>query len=62
MELDIPYIERAELDVFRQGNELYVQAGPYRRSFILPDALHRREVSRAKLDHGTLRVDFTVVH
>jgi arsenite/tail-anchored protein-transporting ATPase len=62
MELDIPYIERAELDVFRQGNELYVQAGPYRRSFILPDALHRRDVSRARLDQGTLRVDFTVVH
>jgi arsenite-transporting ATPase len=60
MELDIPYIERTELDVFRQGNELYVQAGPYRRSFLLPDALHRREVSRAKLDDGTLRVDFTV--
>jgi arsenite-transporting ATPase len=58
MELDIPYIERADLDVFRQGNELYVQAGPYRRSFLLPDALHRREVSRAKLDAGTLRVDF----
>jgi arsenite-transporting ATPase len=60
MELDIPYIERAELDVFRQGNELYVQAGPYRRSFLLPDALHRREVSRARLDEGTLRVDFSV--
>ncbi|MCI0543203.1 MAG: TRC40/GET3/ArsA family transport-energizing ATPase [Actinobacteria bacterium] len=60
MELDIPYIDRTELDVFRQGNELYVQAGPYRRSFLLPDALHRREVTRAKLEGGTLRVDFTV--
>jgi arsenite-transporting ATPase len=59
MELDIPFIERAELDVFRRGNELYVQAGPYRRSFVLPDALHRREVTRAKLDQGTLQVDFT---
>jgi arsenite-transporting ATPase len=59
MELDLPFLERAELDVFRQGNELYVQAGPYRRSFLLPDALHRREVSKAKLDDGTLRVDFS---
>jgi arsenite/tail-anchored protein-transporting ATPase len=58
MELDIPFIERAELDVFRQGNQLYVQAGPYRRSFVLPDALHRREVSRARLEEGTLRVAF----
>lgn len=59
MELDIPFIERTELDVFRQGNELYVQAGPYRRSFLLPDALHRREVSRARLVEGTLRVAFS---
>ncbi len=59
MELDIPFIERAELDVFRQGNELYVQAGPYRRSFLLPDALHRREISRARLDEGMLSVAFS---
>jgi arsenite-transporting ATPase len=59
MELDIPFIEKAELDVFRHGSELYVQAGPYRRSFILPDALHRREVSRARLEAGTLSVSFT---
>jgi arsenite-transporting ATPase len=58
MELDIPYIERAELEVFRQGNELYVSAGPYRRSFVLPDALHRRDVSKARLEGGSLRVDF----
>ncbi len=58
MELDIPFIEKAELDVFRQGNELYVRAGPYRRSFLLPDALHRREVASARHELGTLRVDF----
>jgi len=59
LELDIPFIDRAELDVFRQGNELYIQVGPYRRSFVLPDALHRREVSRAKLEGGTLGVAFS---
>ncbi len=59
MELDLPFIEKAELDVFRQGNELYVRAGPYRRSFLLPDALHRREVGSARHDQGTLRVDFS---
>jgi arsenite/tail-anchored protein-transporting ATPase len=58
MELDIPFIDRDDLDVFRQGNELYVRAGPHRRSFLLPDALHRREVSQARLEEGTLRVSF----
>lgn len=58
MELDVPFVEKEELDVFRHGNELYVQLGPYRRSFILPDALHRRQVIRAHLDGGTLKVTF----
>ncbi len=59
MELDVPFVDKADLDVFRKGNELYVQLGPYRRSFLLPDALHRREVTRARLDGGLLSVSFS---
>ncbi len=59
MELDVPFVEKADLDVFRKGHELYIQLGPYRRSFILPDALHRREVTRARLDGGKLSVAFS---
>lgn len=58
MELQVPFAEKGDLDVFRKGHELYIQLGPYRRSFVLPDALHRREVTRAKLDGGTLSVSF----
>ena len=59
MEVDIPFVDKSELDVFRTGHEIYIQVGPYRRSFILPDALHRREVTRARLDGGTLTVSFS---
>jgi arsenite-transporting ATPase len=59
MEMDIPFVDKSDLDVYRTGHELYVQVGPYRRSFILPDALHRREVTRARLDGGTLTVSFS---
>ncbi len=59
MEMDIPFVEKTDLDVYRNGHELYIQVGPYRRSFILPDALHRREVTRARLDGGTLTVSFS---
>lgn len=59
MEMDIPFVEKSDLDVYRNGHELYIQVGPYRRSFILPDALHRREVTRARLDGGTLTVSFS---
>lgn len=58
MELDLPLVEKSDLDVFRHGRELYVRLGPYRRSFILPDALHRREVTRARLEGGGLHVTF----
>lgn len=59
MEVDIPFVDKSELDVFRSGHEIYIQVGPYRRSFILPDALHRREVTRARLERGTLTVSFS---
>lgn len=58
MELDMPFFDKSELNVFRHGQELYIQLGSYRRSFLLPDALHRREVTKARLDGGTLRVEF----
>lgn len=58
MELDVPFVDKGDLDVFRHGHELYVQLGPFRRSFILPDVLHRREVVRARLEKGTLMVTF----
>jgi len=60
MELDVPFFDKSELKVFRHGHELYVQLGSYRRSFLLPDALQRRDVTRAKLAGGTLRVTFEV--
>lgn len=59
MELDISFVDKSEIDVYRSGHELYIQVGPYRRSFILPDALRRREVGRARLEAGTLTVSFS---
>ena len=58
MEMKVPFVDRGDLDVFRHGSELYLQVGPYRRSFLLPDTLRRRQVTRAKLEKGTLRVHF----
>lgn len=58
MSLSIPFAERAELDVVRTGDELYITVGPYRRSFVLPDSLRRRTVEGATLEDGTLVVTF----
>lgn len=58
LEMEVPFAEKGSLDVYRQGTELYLQVGPYRRSFVLPDTLQRREVVGAKLDGGILAVRF----
>lgn len=56
--MEVPFAEKGDLDVFRQGTELYVRVGPHRRSFVLPDSLQRRQISGAKLDDGVLAVRF----
>ncbi len=56
--IKVPFVERADVDVMRHGDELYITVGPYRRSFVLPDSLKRRHVRRARLASGELRVTF----
>lgn len=56
--LAVPFAERGDVDVLRHEDELYVTVGPYRRSFLLPDSLKRRQVRRAKLAESELRVSF----
>ncbi len=56
--LAVPFAETVDVDVLRHADELFVTVGPYRRSLVLPDSLKRREVRRAQLIDGELRVTF----
>ena len=56
--MKVPFVERREVDMLRHGDELYLTVGPYRRSYVLPDSLRRRQVLRARLVEGELRVTF----
>ncbi len=56
--ITVPFAEKGDVDVLRHGEELIITVGSYRRAFILPDSLRRREVRRAKLEDGVLRVSF----
>ncbi len=56
--LSVPFVDKAEVDVLRHGDELVITVGPYRRSFVLPDSLKRRQVRRAQLVEAELRVTF----
>ena len=59
LEIAVPFAEPDEIDVLRHGGELYITVGSYRRSFVLPDSLRRRQVGGARLEAGKLRVTFT---
>ncbi|HEX9342962.1 MAG TPA: ArsA family ATPase [Actinomycetota bacterium] len=56
--LDLPFAERAELDVLRKGEELYVKVGAYKRNVLLPQALQPLDVVSATLRDSTLEVRF----
>lgn len=56
--VDVPFVQRDDLDVVRRGAELSIAIGPYRRSLALPDSLRRRDVESARLSEGRLRVVF----
>ena len=54
----VPFAEKEDVDVLRHEDELIITVGPYRRSFVLPDSLKRREVRRARMSGGELRITF----
>ena len=54
----MPFAEHDELDLMRHEHELIITVGQYRRSIVLPDSLKRRQVLRANLTEGELRVTF----
>lgn len=56
--LAVPFVDKSDVDVLRHGDELFITVGPYRRSFVLPDSLKRRQVRRAQLVDAELRVTF----
>jgi arsenite-transporting ATPase len=58
MSLELPFVDRDDLDVGRNDAELLVRVGPYRRAIVLPDSLRRRAVIGARMVGDRLEVSF----
>lgn len=56
--LSLPFVTRAEVDLARNGDELVMTVGSYRRLLTLPPGLARLRVAGARVDEGELRVRF----
>ncbi|WP_433944754.1 ArsA family ATPase [Paenibacillus sp. SN-8-1] len=58
LELPIPFVDKADLDLTQAGDELTVNAGAYKRKVILPRLLMGRPVAGAKYAEDRLIIRF----
>jgi arsenite-transporting ATPase len=58
LSIELPFVDRDDLDVGRNDGELLVRVGPYRRAIVLPDSLRRRPVEGARMAGDRLEVSF----
>ncbi|MGH2556500.1 MAG: ArsA family ATPase [Actinomycetota bacterium] len=58
LSLRLPFVEKADLDVFRKGEELYIRVGTYKRNLILPQTLQSLDVKDASFVEDRLEVRF----
>jgi len=56
--IQLPFVDRSELELHQKGDELTLRAGTHRRNFVLPRALWNRLVTGARFSGGLLRVHF----
>lgn len=56
--LSLPFVTRSEVDLARNGDELVMTVGSYRRLLTLPAGLARLRVAGARVVDGELRVRF----
>jgi arsenite/tail-anchored protein-transporting ATPase len=58
LSLQLPFIDRDNLDIHRKAEELVVRVGSYKRTLILPHALQRLEVREARFVEDRLELRF----
>ncbi len=56
--VELPFASRDELQLARHSDELVLQVGAWRRTLMLPRALIDAPTRGAKMDDGTLRIEF----
>ncbi|MBP1607132.1 MAG: arsenite-activated ATPase ArsA [Acidobacteria bacterium] len=56
VKIALPFATKAEVELFKKGDELVVEVGTLRRHIGLPTSMAALKPTRARLDHGTLTV------
>jgi arsenite-transporting ATPase len=58
LQVELPFTSRDEIDLSRRSDELVLRIGGWRRTLLLPRALLDAPTKSAKMDDGTLRIQF----
>jgi arsenite-transporting ATPase len=58
LSFDFPYASKEEIDLTRNGDELIVRLGAYRRNIVLPRSIARLPVKGARFESGKLVIRF----
>jgi arsenite-transporting ATPase len=56
--LELPFTSKEQVSLLRNGDELVLQVGSWRRNLVLPRALVEAQARGAKFEGNTLRIDF----
>jgi arsenite-transporting ATPase len=58
LSFDFPYTTKDEIDLSRNGDELIIRLGVYRRNIVLPRSIVNLKVASAKFEGGKLVISF----
>lgn len=58
MILKLPFVDKTDLDLLQDGEELYIRAGNYKRTILVPHTLFNHSIEEAKFEAEKLRIRF----
>ncbi len=59
LSLNLPFVQKKDLDLFQKGEELHIRVGKYKRNILLPHSLLNHSIKEAKFEEERLRISFS---
>lgn len=56
--LNLPFVQKKDLDLFQKDEELHIRVGNYKRNILLPHSLLNYSIKEAKFEEERLRISF----
>jgi len=60
LSLNLPFVEKKDLDLTQKGEELFIKVGNYKRNILLPQTLLNYSLKGAKFEKTRLKINFRV--